>query len=569
MLGQASRNLVTGDILASAGNGYGTDNGGNVTLIANSAQVQTINTQSQNGRGGNIDVTVQQTFQAVNTLPDGSSLNAAGNTQGGSIRITHGGRFLGVPFTVGDASINGTAGAIATQQSNASNVITATPPQAFPESYTQGNIQIIATVPPPVPPPLPTPNLTPAPITPSLSPTSTLLPAPAPIPASNPSQRVSVSIPELQTPNVDFPPFQSRDGGYASVDDRGYQILLNLRAAPRSFQKVSLSDVLSGRISAELMRDRLVLIGSTAVGDGDVFFTAYSGGITSHSQATYGVELHANLTSQIISAVIDSRPPYLRPLPEWVEIVISIVLVGFSILPYRLHISEAHKLAAILGLGIAMSSFSYWALWAGGWWLPLIPALLSLAGTTLCIHAYRTRQFQASATQDELTKLANRRTFNEALQQEWRLACRSHRPLSLIICDVDYFKLYNDTYGHPQGDECLRQVAAALKIVARRSTDVVARYGGEEFVMLLPYTDAQAALKLAETARQRIKDLRLEHKASKVSEWVSLSLGITTWLPDSEQRPDVLIKTADLGLYEAKQQGRDQVVFKLPDKGSG
>lgn len=369
--------------------------------------------------------------------------------------------------------------------------------------------------------------------------------------------------PTLRLAQVHLPPFQADDGGYRHADAGGYQILLNVRNPDTAFRRVSLTEVMQGRIPPRLMSDRLVLIGSTAIGDADVFFTAYGNAPTGTIRPLYGVELHANLASQIVNAVLEGRPPTLRVLSETGEGFLLLSITGLAVCIHAPSSSSWRKLVLFVGLmGMLCASSYIGLLW--GWWLPLIPSLTTVAGTCLTIHLYRTHQFKLLSTRDELTRLANRRTLNEALQREWQKGGRSRRPLSLIICDVDYFKRYNDTYGHPQGDECLRQVARALKTALKRHTDLVARYGGEEFVVLLPNTDAATALKVAEAARAQVKALQLEHKGSTVSPYVSLSMGVSSLIPDPDYLPNRLVETADAGLYVAKEQGRDRIVLQLP-----
>ncbi len=161
---------------------------------------------------------------------------------------------------------------------------------------------------------------------------------------------------------------------------------------------------------------------------------------------------------------------------------------------------------------------------------------------------------------DGLTKIANRRHFDEQLQFEWRRLTRSRKPLSLVLCDVDYFKRYNDTYGHQMGDFCLKQVAQALRKSKRRSEDFVARYGGEEFVFLLPNTDEAAAIEFAQTVKAAIEKMQLPHRDSAVSAMVTLSMGICTVVPNKATSPDTLFMAADKALYEAKNTGRDRIV---------
>jgi len=160
---------------------------------------------------------------------------------------------------------------------------------------------------------------------------------------------------------------------------------------------------------------------------------------------------------------------------------------------------------------------------------------------------------------DTLTNLANRRHFDETLAKEISRHSRQSIPLALIICDIDYFKQYNDTYGHQQGDKCLRQVANSIKKTSARGEDLVARYGGEEFAVILPNTNEEQASKIAEKIRARVHDLDLSHKTSEVSDHVSVSLGFACVIPDSGTTMSDLIEDADRALYRAKREGRNRV----------
>ncbi|WP_325315086.1 diguanylate cyclase [Microcoleus sp. PH2017_28_MFU_U_A] len=169
------------------------------------------------------------------------------------------------------------------------------------------------------------------------------------------------------------------------------------------------------------------------------------------------------------------------------------------------------------------------------------------------------RALQYLATYDSLTEVRNRRFFNDYLDTEWRRLAREEAPLSLIMCDIDYFKLYNDTYGHQPGDECLRQVAQILQCSVKRSADLVARYGGEEFAVVLPNTDIEGAACVAERIAQQVRDLQILHAQSAVSEYVTLSLGVACCIPAPMSQPATLIAIADESLYRAKAAGRDRV----------
>jgi diguanylate cyclase (GGDEF)-like protein/PAS domain S-box-containing protein len=169
------------------------------------------------------------------------------------------------------------------------------------------------------------------------------------------------------------------------------------------------------------------------------------------------------------------------------------------------------------------------------------------------------RALQYLATYDSLTEVKNRHSFNQYLDTEWRRLAREEAPLSLIMCDIDYFKLYNDTYGHQAGDECLRQVAAVIQHSVKRAADLVARYGGEEFVVVLPNTDIEGATCVAEMIAQQVRALQIVHAKSAVSEYVTLSLGVACCIPAPKDQPEALIALADESLYQAKASGRDRV----------
>ncbi len=169
------------------------------------------------------------------------------------------------------------------------------------------------------------------------------------------------------------------------------------------------------------------------------------------------------------------------------------------------------------------------------------------------------QELQNLAYLDSMTRIANRRRFDEQLQQEWRRMQRLQLPLSLILCDVDYFKQYNDTYGHQVGDECLCHIARALTAAARRSSDLVARYGGEEFVMLLPNTSLAGAREVASLIQLKIQNLKLHHRNSEVSNYVTASYGVASIIPDDHNEPTQLLLRVDKALYYAKRSGRDRI----------
>jgi len=164
------------------------------------------------------------------------------------------------------------------------------------------------------------------------------------------------------------------------------------------------------------------------------------------------------------------------------------------------------------------------------------------------------------STLDELTLVANRRGFNDTLEKEWKVAARKKRGISLLIIDVDYFKKFNDFYGHLDGDECLKKVAAILKLQAARAGDYVARYGGEEFSIILPDTSEDESLAMAKKICQAVLAAAIEHKTSKISDFLTVSVGVAHLIPSQQDHSQQLIKQADTALYAAKDTGRNCAV---------
>ncbi|WP_293126388.1 diguanylate cyclase [Microcoleus sp. bin38.metabat.b11b12b14.051] len=173
--------------------------------------------------------------------------------------------------------------------------------------------------------------------------------------------------------------------------------------------------------------------------------------------------------------------------------------------------------------------------------------------------AIANQKLQQLATTDGLTGIANRRQFDRVLMLEWRRLAREEMPLSLIMFDIDFFKLYNDFYGHLGGDDCLRQVAGAIASCAKRAGDLPARYGGEEFAVVLPNTSAAGANVVARKICDTIADLKLPHARSSIGPYVTLSCGIATVIPAAEASPDTLISSADSALYQAKSAGKNRI----------
>jgi diguanylate cyclase (GGDEF)-like protein len=175
------------------------------------------------------------------------------------------------------------------------------------------------------------------------------------------------------------------------------------------------------------------------------------------------------------------------------------------------------------------------------------------------------RNLEELSTLDGLTRIANRRKFDIHIENEWHRLAREKKPLSLILCDVDYFKHYNDRYGHLQGDECLRAVAVVIRGFCRRPADLAARYGGEEFAMILPDTDGDGAMNIAEEIRHALEKRGLPHEGISRNTVVTMSFGVATLFPIRSEGTVDLIAAADRALYRAKELGRNRVEKEFMD----
>ena len=170
------------------------------------------------------------------------------------------------------------------------------------------------------------------------------------------------------------------------------------------------------------------------------------------------------------------------------------------------------------------------------------------------------KELEDLSFRDGLTGIANRRRFDALLDLEWKAARRTKRPISLVMFDIDFFKQYNDLYGHICGDDCLKRVAETLRTGAARPRDFVARFGGEEFVLVLPETDETGAANIGARCREAVLQQRIPHEASEVAQSVTVSVGVATIVPSADDEPVRIIETADKCLYRAKQGGRNSLV---------
>jgi diguanylate cyclase (GGDEF)-like protein len=205
-----------------------------------------------------------------------------------------------------------------------------------------------------------------------------------------------------------------------------------------------------------------------------------------------------------------------------------------------------------------------------GSFLGLVISLL-LDKTIRDSHRLRlaTQELERLADLDGLTQIANRRSFEAHLQQEWARAVREKNSLTLILCDVDHFRIYNETYGHQAGDDCLRQLALVLDRTAKRPGDLAARYGGEEFAIILPNTNPSGGIVVAYSIQEAVAHLPLPHTESGQGVPVSLSIGVATVVPSQELSSAILTELGDRALYTAKERGRNRIVCLEQNIGLG
>jgi adenylate cyclase len=368
-----------------------------------------------------------------------------------------------------------------------------------------------------------------------------------------------------QLGQVQIEPLQNNDGGYVQADTLGYQTLLNFRGGASSFRTLSFIDVLNNRVPEDWVKNRVVLIGTTAESVKDMFLTPYGNG-RGHSSWMPGVFIHANITSQLLSSALGERV-LLRGVAGigkglWtLGGAIAGLVVAWSLLQATELMKQYTAAGAIAGtvaasVGGLLIGF---LMFSQGWWVPVATSVVALDGAAIACFVHYSYKLQRLAYFDGLTQIANRRYFDVYLARQ----VQKKGSLSLILCDVDCFKLYNDTYGHQAGDACLQQIAQAT-VKSTRSLGFVARYGGEEFVLVLPDAHLDRAMQMAERLLAQIRSLQLAHETSTVSSCVTLSCGVVTVEIDDQKlnSPDWsganLITVADAALYTSKKEGRDR-----------
>lgn len=286
------------------------------------------------------------------------------------------------------------------------------------------------------------------------------------------------------------------------------------------------------------------------------------------------------MVNVMMLSIVIQDPRLGQTMTYVVMLLITIVTLALRLSLLASGLSCAIGGVVGIGLGLALG-------YAPDWWL-LVFYFVGSLGVSLFVAAVLERQERISflksllltyesgererlnrelerlARQDALTGLANRRSFDERLVSEWERSQRGRHELALIFIDVDHFKLYNDTYGHSAGDDCLAAVAGAIQSCMFRPADMASRYGGEEFVVLLPETSQQGAREVAERIKDAVDALNLAHAASPTAGHVTISMGLTSCIPQSGLA-QALVDAADSALYQAKHAGRHRIVSTFSD----
>jgi diguanylate cyclase (GGDEF)-like protein len=362
-------------------------------------------------------------------------------------------------------------------------------------------------------------------------------------------------------------PLRGNEGGYIRTDSGGFQILINYRGTTQDFNTMSVNDILANRIPQGLMTDRVVLIGSTAASLNDVFQTSFNGGLSPRpADPVPGVIIHANVASQLINGALGERAMFMMVADPWEWLwAWAWSALGGGIIWSFLHrsgvLGQASGLSVLLivaGLEATLLVCAY-GIFLVNWWLPIVPASVGLGFAALFSVFWVNRKLHGLAMLDSLTMVANRRLFDRFLHHAF---LDPKGEVALVLCDIDFFKQYNDTYGHPQGDICLQQVAEALQRSVR-SRDLVARYGGEEFAVVLRGANPDRAKQVAERIRKHIESLAIPHGASPNQACITISCGVSSRVFNQPMQPEDLILLADQALYCSKEQGRNCVTMAV------
>ncbi len=329
---------------------------------------------------------------------------------------------------------------------------------------------------------------------------------------------------------------------------RDHYVMLPFIGGPGHFKTLSYSDVLDKKIALDELKDKIIFIGATGRG----LSAAYPTPLRRH-QVMSGVEIQANIYEALRTHNTISEIPLNKLL------IISFIVTFLSSLLISLSNWEKNPFY-LMGLVFGIILMSELVLLMTNIYIPVISIVVACIMISFSISWLYLKNLQNVAEIDALTGLYNRYFFDINLRLFWNMGKQYQRPFSMLIIDIDYFKLYNDDYGHVQGDQALIAVAKALQLQTSKQGYKFCRIGGEEFSCLMNNCSAMKAKQHAEQLREKIKSLKLEHKTSLSSSVITVSIGLATVIPTDESDSDILFKAADSALYQAKEQGRNKVI---------
>ncbi len=372
----------------------------------------------------------------------------------------------------------------------------------------------------------------------------------------------------LQIGKTVFKPLESNDGSYIRTDAGGYQILMNYHGSSLKFRQVSLEDILENRIPADLMRDRIVLIGAQTPSLNDIFYTPYSSNfITSPTQIS-GVEFQANVVKMIIGSVLENRPLFKVWSDVWEELwIFGWSILGASIIWFCATRRLLLLVSFVFVFSIVLIGSTYF-LFLAGWWIPIAPCMFTYIVSMIVMQSYiyvsRLRELNAAlsdsiellahdASHDSLTGLPNRNLFMDRVEHAIKYSKRHSEYLfAIFFIDLDRFKMINDSLGHNVGDLFLQEIAKILQ-ECLRSIDTVARIGGDEFTILIDdIQDVSEALIVADRILNKLlSPVIIQGEAV----FPSASIGIVINTQDYTNGVD-LLRDADIAMYRAKALGK-------------
>lgn len=328
-----------------------------------------------------------------------------------------------------------------------------------------------------------------------------------------------------------------------------HEVLIPFKTGGLDLLEYSFVDVLDGTAPQASLRDRVVFVGLTATGF-EQKFLAYVDG---RRQVLSGTEIQAH----VYKALVEGEAVSVLPL-RWGLLLAAVVAVLVFVLLWRDGLTPRFRRRGLAIIGLLLIAVPGIALYCKVW-LAVAPAIAALVALLAGWGVWQVKLLDTSARRDPLTGLANRRMFDETLAAEWEVARRRQTTIALLLIDIDYFKQFNDRFGHSRGDWALVRVAGILPQYSRRARDLAARYGGEEFAIILPEAGPSQASAIAWQLCKKVASLNISHPGSEVAPVLTLSVGVASVVPAPEQRSSSLVQQADLALYRAKSEGRNRI----------